>query len=489
MKSNHWRHEKHCFEMFRMYLYYTIWNLWYYGNADNSIPKLLLISFDGFRHDYIERYNLSTFKRFMENGGSAKRVKSSFATVTFPNHFSIATGLYEDRHGIINNQMYDPDTNETFDMNNADTKCNWWKQNPHAVPIWIHNQIESAQRSSGTICWVSSQCSFKSKSPDRQIPCNGSKTATHKIDTVFQWFTNESHPINFAAVYFNEPDNTGHEHGPNSDKMKITLKNLEIILDYIDTKIAESNLTQTLNVVIVSDHGMTDVYPNNSIVLCDYIDRNMYKAYGSLTVKVIFPVSEDVEPAIFRNLSFLSNYKVYRTRQLQKYHYSNNSRLGSLIIIADPGYLIFKSNISLRNSTQKGNHGYLNNVEDMHTIFMAKGPSFRPNSSIDYMKIVDIFPLLVELLKLDSHISMQISSINKFDVGSLQTTAPLLNYVPQDHNVQPRSSTLYFLYFAMACTILLGIVTTVGIIKAGLNMFFPGRWLLRHWTGTEDSLV
>lgn len=167
-------------------------------------PLLLLVSFDGFRWDYLHMHNLSNFNLLKSHGSHAEFIRNSFATVTFPNHWTIATGLYEESHGIMENEMYDPYLNETFNYVSANSQTyEWFGQNLDAEPIWATNQKHGNGRHSAAE-WVGANIVFSNQSIT-YIPYNHSKSYYDLIDMFIELFINDNKPINFGALYFDEP--------------------------------------------------------------------------------------------------------------------------------------------------------------------------------------------------------------------------------------------------------------------------------------------
>lgn len=171
---------------------------------DSNKPLLLLVSFDGFRWDYLYMYNLPNFNYIKNLGSHAEYIKNSFATVTFPNHWTIVTGLYEESHGILQNNMFDPTLNKTFNYkSNESQTIEWYGQNKAAEPIWITNQKAGDSRLSAAE-WIGSNIVFGDTNIV-QIPYNRSKTYRELIDQFIGLFTRKFEPINFGALYFDEP--------------------------------------------------------------------------------------------------------------------------------------------------------------------------------------------------------------------------------------------------------------------------------------------
>lgn len=167
-------------------------------------PMLLLISFDGFRWDYLNMHNLTNFNYLKNLGSHAEYIKNSFSTVTFPNHWTIVTGLYEESHGIIQNTMYDPVLNKTFSYkSNQSQTIEWFGQNEVAEPIWVTNQKAGENRRSAAE-WVGANIVFENQNIT-YIPYNKSRAYKDLIDQFIDLFTCEKEPINFGALYFDQP--------------------------------------------------------------------------------------------------------------------------------------------------------------------------------------------------------------------------------------------------------------------------------------------
>lgn len=170
----------------------------------NPNPLLLLISFDGFRWDYLHMHNLSNFNYLKLHGSHAEQILNSFATVTFPNHWTIATGVYEETHGILENEMFDPTLNETFNyVSDKSQTAQWFGQNSLVEPIWTTNQKNGNGRLSAAE-WVGAGIVFSNQTIN-YIPYNHSKSFYDLVDLFTLLFTDQQRPINFGALYFDEP--------------------------------------------------------------------------------------------------------------------------------------------------------------------------------------------------------------------------------------------------------------------------------------------
>ena len=260
-------------------------------------PLLLVVSFDGFRWDYLDMvkaagHKTPVFDSLIANGVKAKWVKNCYVTLTFPNHYSIATGLYEENHGVVSNRMYDPVFNETFDGTHGQlAESKWWNNGSSTwggEPIWLTNQRKAGHQS-GVFFWAGSEAAIHGQHARYYEHYNWSVSYTRRVDTVVKWFTRDQDPANFGMLYFEDPDFTGHKLGPESLEMIERIVELDEILGYVVDSIKEHNLFSDMNLIVTSDHGMSQI--RDTVYLDDYIPRNIgYSAYGRPPVLQLLPM-------------------------------------------------------------------------------------------------------------------------------------------------------------------------------------------------------
>ena len=219
------------------------------GHKDRK-PTLILISFDGFRWDYLKKVNTTTLSWLAKHGSSAQ-VVNNFVTRTFPNHYSIVTGRYEENHGIINNVMYDPVYKSTFTPSTVDPK--WFNA---SEPVWITNQKQGDGRMSAVINWVGGSVPFHGQKADYGPPYNESIPFKARVDIVLQQLDRDP-PVNFVAVYFEEPDASGHDYGPNSKQVADAILNLDKITGYLVEKLKKRKLFDQVSVAMQSMKKMS----------------------------------------------------------------------------------------------------------------------------------------------------------------------------------------------------------------------------------------
>ncbi|CAG5117815.1 unnamed protein product [Candidula unifasciata] len=373
-------------------------------HIEKDLP-LLLISFDGFRWDYLSRTDTPNFDRIIKNGVTAKQgIKSVFVTNTLPNHWSLVTGLYTESHGVLDNYIKDPRISKAFLPKYKDAN---YQNDPRyyddgAEPIWVANQLQKQGRS-GSVMWWGSENPVKWVRPTYQMPYNDAISSSEKVDTMIQWLTGE-YPVNLGLVYFPEPDHTAHMSGPESADVTEQISIADSIVGYLLDKLEKKGLLDDINIIITSDHGFTNVSASRLIQLESIVSSSDYELLTESPVASIFPVDGQLE-SVYSKLkanatSADSHFKVYKAEEIpERFHYKNHPRrVPPIIAIADLGYS-FVSNTS-REFTLAGSHGYDNDYQDMHPFFVAMGPSFRQGFSVDTFNTVDVYPLMCHLLHL-----------------------------------------------------------------------------------------
>lgn len=198
-------------------------------------PSVILISFDGFRWNYLDNVETKTLSSLAKNGVKAS-VLNNFVTKTFPNHYSIVTGRYEENHGIINNRMWDPVYKEFFTMKTVDPK--WYNA---SEPLWITNQKAGDRRLSAVINWVGGSVPYHGQKASFSPPYNSKLPFKEIVDIVLQQLTKDP-PVNFVAMYFNEPDAVGHVFGPNSKEVVDAILKLDNVTGYLVDKLKKVDL-------------------------------------------------------------------------------------------------------------------------------------------------------------------------------------------------------------------------------------------------------
>jgi predicted AlkP superfamily pyrophosphatase or phosphodiesterase len=319
----------------------------------------------------------------------------SFPSLTFPNHFTIVTGLYPESQGITGNKVYDSDLDDKInflayrDANKLNPK--WWNK---SEPIWLTAKNQNLKTTS--LFWTGSE--VWTRNPDQFFPYDdyASRFSFEKrSDVIVDYF--DKLDLDFGTLYNDEPDGTGHKFGPNSPEYYAKIADIDKEIGYLLDKLGEKNLLDKMNIIIVSDHGMATM-EGITYKVQDYIDRSLIdetkSSYG--IVGNIYPKDDKDLQLVFDELSKIPNLNVYFKEDVpQKLNFKNSNRIGPIVTVANEGYVLNTQTQSL-----KGNHGFDNSLTSMRSIFLARGPDFKKNIKMNAIKNVDVYPLLCGLLKI-----------------------------------------------------------------------------------------
>jgi predicted AlkP superfamily pyrophosphatase or phosphodiesterase len=363
--------------------------------------KLLLLSFDGFRYDYLSKAETPNFDNLVESGVSSDGLIPIFPSKTFPNYYAIATGLYPENNGFVGNSMYDPQMDARFSMGNRDAVENpdWYE----GEPIW--NTVEKNGKKAGTMFWVGSETPIQDMRPTHWKSYDGQMPDSSRIDSVVKWLSygNELE-VDFATVYFSFVDSQGHRHGPNSPEVVEAIKRADDLIGYLIRKMEQAGIRQNTNLMIISDHGMTEVSRERIVVLDDMIDPDdleLVEYSPSLMANVKDGKLDEVYAALKANEE---NFKVYKKEDIpERYHLKNHPRVPDLLMVADLGYTINSREYfeSRDNYPSGATHGFDNQEKEMYAIFVANGPDFKKGYRVDTFQNVHLYSLMAHLLNIE----------------------------------------------------------------------------------------
>jgi len=371
------------------------------GGGRAAPAPLILISMDGFRWDYCAKYPAQTpnLRRLIQEGVSARELIPVYPSNTFPNHYSIVTGLYPAHHGIINNDMYDADLKATFQYNRAapNRDSRWWK----GEPIWITAVAQG--KASACDFWPGSEVAIDGLRPtywrhyDYSIPF---ETRLHDLIARLQ-MPAAQRPV-VTAFYLEETNSAGHNHGPDSPELAAAVK-------LSDSRVGEIvQQTQTagipVNLILVSDHGMTAVSSERWMFLEDYLDLKTMQIDFELPAVGLRPLEGDAASLVAKLVN-LPHARAYLVKDLPaRFHIGENPRTPPVWIVPELGWHVGRRglyNIAAVH-TMAGDHGFDNAFPDMHGILIAQGPAFKTGGDrIAPVENVDIYNLMcaVEELK------------------------------------------------------------------------------------------
>lgn len=365
--------------------------------SENSY--VILVSFDGFRWDYVNRGITPNIRKVIDNGVHAISLRPSFPSKTFPNHYTIITGMYPEHHGIIANRFYDQVENEWFSLsnkNNSKFYSKWYK----GEAFW-----ETA-RKNGILCasyfWPASDIDDESRRPEYFKIYDEDTPYKDRIDSLISWLglPAKKRP-HFLSVYFHDTDTYGHDYGPNSEEINQSISRMDSLTGYLLDELSTIGMIDSVNIILTSDHGMTET-SNEEIINIEEIVEPYECLLEDLGPVVRITPNEDEILFVYRKLLENKNhYSVYLKKNIPGYfHFSDNPMIAPIIVIADPGWSFVK-NEKLDENYSGGNHGYDNNQLDMHGIFIAEGPDFKSGYITGTLWNIDIYPLLCKIFNVE----------------------------------------------------------------------------------------
>lgn len=355
-------------------------------------PYVLLISLDGFRWDYVEKYQPEFLSTFAKEGASLTSLRPSFPTKTFPNHLSLITGSYPQNHGIVANKFYAPDLDKTYYIKdaNAVTNPDFYLRKP----LWIIAQEQNINTAS--YFWPSSEAAINGTRPSIYKKYSHTQPHQHRIDGILKWLQlpTEKRP-QFITTYFHDIDSAGHEYGQDSPQLIAAINQVDSAVKQLVEKVRTLDID--VNVVIVSDHGMDD-YPEKNYEYMPAWLKDDFKVAAANTIVHLYkePQSKiNIDDALDNIKQQAKHYQCYRYQDVPtQLNASKSPRMGDITCFADTDWVIgFDGRIS------RGDHGWSQfNTTDMDAVFFAQGPAFKQHFQMDTVENIHVMPLLAHIL-------------------------------------------------------------------------------------------
>jgi predicted AlkP superfamily pyrophosphatase or phosphodiesterase len=357
---------------------------------------VILVSMDGFRWDYDQIYKTPNLNKLAADGVKAKRLIPSFPTVTFPNHYTIVTGLYPDHHGLVNNNFPAPELGLYYRIGDRTAV-----ENPAfygGEPVWKTAEDQGIR--SASFYWVGSEAPIGGMHPSYWKKFDETVAFGSRIDTVIKWLT---YPMGkrpgFVTLYFEEPDATSHSYGPVSAETGKVVERLDSLIGVLRFKLSRLPVSGSINLIVVSDHGMSPVSPQRYINLREAVpDRMIAGIFGGNPVFTINPAEGKTDSVLYL-LNKQKGLKAYRKSEVPaRWHYGTNPRIPGVVVVADSSWSIGTRPDG--SGIRGGAHGYDNSNSDMQAIFYAAGPAFKKGYSFESLNNTDIYDLICKILKL-----------------------------------------------------------------------------------------
>lgn len=353
----------------------------------------VIISLDGFRWDYTQWYDTPFLDRMAQEGVEAALIPS-YPSKTFPNHYTLATGLYPDHHGIIGNKFINRATGKKFSLSNREVK-----HDAHyygGEPIWLTAQRQGLR--TAVFYWPGSDVAVQGKYPDKYFNYDQEPRLTfgQRIDGILKQLRRpEAKRPQLIMAYFEQPDHNGHVYGPQAKQTRIAVMEIDKLISNLYERIQKLPISDNVNFIVVSDHGMTLTMPEKHINARQYLKKEWYyDIEGDAPANVY--AREGCADSICQALQGVDHIRVWHRTEVPYYlHYGTNENVGDVVIDTELGWLF-----SDKKAEYGGTHGYDPSYNDMHALFRAVGPAFK-HISLPHFPNVDVYPLLCHLLGIE----------------------------------------------------------------------------------------
>ncbi|MBX3282238.1 MAG: alkaline phosphatase family protein [Acidobacteria bacterium] len=366
-------------------------------------PTVILISLDGFRADYLDKFDPPTLKKLAKNGVRAKWMIPSFPTKTFPNHYTLVTGLYPEHHGIVENNVYDFGT--VFSMSKLEEVENprWWL----GEPIWV--TAEKQGQHTGAYFFPATATPIEGILPEHYRRYNGRVPNDLRVDTLLSWLdVPQKERPTFLTLYFSDTDDAGHEFGPESIENKYAAWNVDRSIGRLIEGLRLRGIDQKVNIIVVSDHGMAPVDGRKIVFLDDHFNFDLAdKILWTNEIVQIFPKPGKLDE-IYDKVKNIDHSTCWKKQDIpERLHYTDGPRVAPIVCSSEEGWgttshARYKSWVASQDEPYRtrGAHGYDNKYESMRATFIASGPAFKRGYVAKPFANVEVYNVVCKILGL-----------------------------------------------------------------------------------------
>lgn len=361
-----------------------------------SAPKLLLVSIDGLRADMLDRGITPNLSRIAHDGVRAQWMTPSYPSLTFPNHYTIVTGLRPDHHGIIHNSMQEEALGR-FQLNLPDavTDARWWG----GEPIWVG--AEKAGIRTATWSWPGSEAAIQGIRPSQWRVYDAKVPLSDRVDQVLGWVgQTDADAPRLVTLYMEQVDKAGHHNGPDSPEYAAAIVEVDTAIGRLLDGLKARGLAATTNLIVLSDHGMAGVPEGQTIAVEDMVDPSIAVDVSMGQSIGFAPLPGKQQQAEKILLGAHATYDCWTRQTLPpRWAYGSNPRIPPIVCQMHEGWnALSRERLAKREPGDRGSHGYDNALPSMRAIFIARGPSFKQGANLRGFDNVDVYPLMTRLL-------------------------------------------------------------------------------------------
>jgi predicted AlkP superfamily pyrophosphatase or phosphodiesterase len=363
--------------------------MWGAGRENYTV----IISLDGLRWDYLDTYDVPFMNQLAHDGVKAV-MQPSFPSKTFPNHYTLATGLTPDHHGIISNVFWDRERGVEYSLRNKETRSKGYYYG--GDPVWLtakHQGVKTA-----TVFWVGSDVAIQGEHPTywrdyqtEQMDYPG------RVDEIIRLLKlPEKDRPHLVMAYFEEPDRSGHNYGPMHRMTRRAVEDMDLLLSGLWARIQLLPFADKVNLIVTGDHGMASVDPKRFVDIDDVLPKHWYERFCNDYPTLIYASAPQYIDSICDALQGVDHIRAWKKADLPAYlGYGTNKNMGDVVVLPDVGWLFADK----PSKKQRGSHGFDHTAADMQVGFRAIGPDFKVGyEKADRFRNVCIYPLLCYLL-------------------------------------------------------------------------------------------
>lgn len=363
-------------------------------------PIVILIGVDGLRWDYLDKLQPATLASLASAGVRAERMIPCFPSLTFPNFYSLVTGLRPEHHGIIGNSMFDPVWQASFSLGSpAAREGRWWE----GEPIWVTAQRQGLR--AACMFWPGSEAEIGGMRPWQWRPFDKSVAPADRVQTLLGWLAlpPRERP-RLMTIYFHEVDTAAHRFGVDAPETVAAVRGVDAAIGQLVAGVKRLGLAGAVNFIVVSDHGMTAVSPDRVVVVSELVKDRKVKIEFSGAVAGLRPAPDEIEEVYSSIAARQNHFRIYRREEVpERLHFRAHRRIPPLILIADEGWMLMARPVladGAANSFQAATHGFDPDLISMGATFLASGPAFRRELRIAPFENIHVYPLICSILKL-----------------------------------------------------------------------------------------
>jgi predicted AlkP superfamily pyrophosphatase or phosphodiesterase len=361
-------------------------------------PTVVLIALDGFRWDYLDRPSAVNLRALAERGVKAERLIPSFPSKTYPNHYTLVTGLYPQNHGIVANVIHDSALGWFRPGDDPAVRDGRWFG---GEPIWVTAEKKGIR--TAVYFWPGTESEIRGVRPTWYVGYHKAVSREARVNRVLDWLAMpKSERPRFITAYFEDTDNAGHEFGPLSPRTDSAIARVDSAIGAIVKGIERLGRTDDVHVVVVADHGMAETAPERTIYIDDLVPLDSLRVIDWTPIATIEPSGASDAFVYSRLHGAHPHLAVYRKADVPaRLHFSQGNRISPIVAIADEGWTITtRARAKAATRFSLGAHGYDNALLSMSGILVAAGPGLKAGFVRPPLENVHVYPLLAALLRI-----------------------------------------------------------------------------------------